>query len=101
MHQKIGIKFKNDYEIKIQNVVASGDVGFKLNLNELAFKVKYSEYNPEQFPGRVYKPPDFEPSFLLFNTGKIVCTGAKSEKEIVEATQTLIARLIKLKQTDV
>ncbi len=94
--KKINIEFKKEYEMKIQNVVASGDVGFKLNLDELAFEVKYSEYNPEQFPGLVYKPPDLNPSFLLFNTGKIVCTGARSEEELVEATQVLIARLKEL-----
>jgi transcription initiation factor TFIID TATA-box-binding protein len=94
--KKMNIEFKKDYEMKVQNVVASGDVGFKLNLDELAFKVRYSEYNPEQFPGLVYKPPDLNPSFLLFNTGKIVCTGARSEEELVEATQVLISRLEEL-----
>ncbi len=92
--RKLGITFIKEPEIKIQNVVASGKIGFKINLDDLAFQFKNSEYNPEQFPGLVYKPQRSNVSFLLFNTGKIVCTGAKNEKEIIEEREELI-RILK------
>lgn len=91
----IGIKVKGDTGIEVQNMVASGDVGGKLNLNEIIFKFENTEYDPEQFPGLVYKLPNSHITFLLFGTGKIVITGAKSEKEIVESVYILRDQLIK------
>jgi transcription initiation factor TFIID TATA-box-binding protein len=91
----IGIKVKGDPGIEVQNMVASGDVGGKLNLNEIIFKFENTEYDPEQFPGLVYKLPNSHITFLLFGTGKIVITGAKSEKEIVASVYELRDQLIK------
>ena len=54
----IGLKVKGDTNIVIQNMVASGSVGGKLNLNEIVFKFEDTEYEPEQFPGLVYKLPE-------------------------------------------
>src|SRR3989339_1938582 len=53
--EKIGIKITIKPEINIQNIVASGSVGMDLNLNVLAMKLENTEYEPEQFPGLVYK----------------------------------------------
>jgi len=82
--EKINIEVKGKPEIEVQNMVASGSVGGKLNLNEIVFKFENTEYEPEQFPGLVYKliasPVLSNITFLLFGTGKIVITGAKSEK---------------------
>ncbi len=91
--KKVGIKFTQKPDIKVQNVVASGDIGEKLNLIDLAFKLKTAEYEPEQFPGLVYKVPESHITFLLFGTGKIVCTGAKNEKEIKKAINELVKTL--------
>ena len=88
-----GIKFEGKPEYEIQNVVASGDIGVRLNLVDLAFKLKTAEYEPEQFPGLVYKVPESHITFLLFGTGKIVCTGAKNEKEISKAIDELIVTI--------
>ena len=74
-------------------MVASGDIGMKLNLNTLAFKLENAEYEPEQFPGLVYKVPSSHITFLLFGTGKIVCTGAKNEGEIISAVNKLVKTL--------
>ena len=95
--EKIGIKIKIKPEIKIQNMVASGAVGMDLNLNVLAMKLPNTEYEPEQFPGLVYKLPEARATFLLFSNGKIVCTGTKSEKEVHEALDKLIINLKKVK----
>ncbi len=98
--EKIGIKIKIKPEINIQNIVASGSVGMDLNLNTLAMKLKNTEYEPEQFPGLVYKLVDSEirATFLLFSNGKIVCTGTKSEKEVNNALEKLIASLKKIEK---
>ncbi len=95
--EKIGIKIKIKPVINIQNIVASGSIGMDLNLNTLAMKLKNTEYEPEQFPGLVYKLKEAKATFLLFSNGKIVCTGTKSEKEVHAALDKLIVNLKKVK----
>lgn len=95
--EKINVKITEKPEIKIQNIVASGTVGMDLNLNTLAMKLDNTEYEPEQFPGLVYKLPEAKATFLLFSNGKVVCTGTKSEQEVHEALDKLIEHLKKVK----
>ena len=95
--EKIGIKITIKPEIKIQNIVASGSVGMDLNLNTLAMKLENTEYEPEQFPGLVYKLAAAKATFLLFSNGKVVCTGTKSEKEVHAALDKLIENLKRVK----
>ncbi len=95
--EKIGIKITIKPEIKIQNIVASGTVGMDLNLNTLAMKLDNTEYEPEQFPGLVYKLPEAKATFLLFSNGKVVCTGTKSEEEVHIALDKLIENLKKVR----
>ena len=94
--EKINIKIKIDPVIIIQNMVGSGSVGMDLNLNVLAMKLDNTEYEPEQFPGLVYKLPAAKATFLLFSNGKIVCTGTKSEQEAHKALDMLIENLKKV-----
>ncbi len=94
--EKINIKIKVKPVINIQNIVASGTVGMDLNLNVLAMKLSNTEYEPEQFPGLVYKLPEAKATFLLFSNGKVVCTGTKSEKEVHVALDKLIVNLKKV-----
>jgi len=94
--EKINIKIKIKPEINVQNIVASGSVGMDLNLNVLAMKLDNTEYEPEQFPGLVYKLPAAKATFLLFSNGKIVCTGTKSEDEVDESLGILIEHLKKV-----
>ena len=96
--EKINIKIKIKPKINIQNIVASGSVGMDLNLNVLAMKLENTEYEPEQFPGLVYKLPQAKATFLLFSNGKIVCTGTKSDKEVDEAVDKLIENLKKIRK---
>ena len=96
--EKINVKIKIKPKINIQNIVASGSVGMDLNLNVLAMKLENTEYEPEQFPGLVYKLPQAKATFLLFSNGKIVCTGTKSEGEVNEALDKLIENLKKIKK---
>ncbi len=94
--EKIGIHIKIKPIIKIQNIVASGSVGMDLNLNSLAMKLDNVEYEPEQFPGLVYKLNAAKATFLLFSNGKVVCTGTKSEEEVHKALDMLIVNLKKV-----
>ncbi len=96
--EKINVKIKGEPEVKIQNIVAAGSVGMDLNLNVLAMKLENTEYEPEQFPGLVYKLPEQKATFLLFSNGKVVCTGTKSEEEVNKALDKLIENLNKVKQ---
>lgn len=95
--EKINVKIKQYPEVHIQNIVAAGSVGMDLNLNVLAMKLDNTEYEPEQFPGLVYKLPDQKATFLLFSNGKVVCTGTKSEEEVNRALDKLIENLKKAK----
>ena len=95
--EKINVKITIKPEIKIQNIVASGSVGMDLNLNVLAMKLENTEYEPEQFPGLVYKLAAAKATFLLFSNGKVVCTGTKSEKEVHAALDKLIENLKRVK----
>ncbi|MBD3361930.1 TATA-box-binding protein [Candidatus Woesearchaeota archaeon] len=95
--EKINVKIKQVPEFQIQNIVAAGSVGMDLNLNVLAMRLDNTEYEPEQFPGLVYKMPEAKATFLLFSNGKIVCTGTKSEQEVHVALDKLIEKLKKVK----
>jgi len=95
--EKINVKVTIEPKINIQNIVASGMIGMDLNLNALAMKLDNTEYEPEQFPGLVYKLKEAKATFLLFSNGKIVCTGTKSEEEVHKALDKLIENLQKVK----
>ena len=94
--EKIKIKITIEPKINVQNMVASGSIGMDLNLNELAIKLQNTEYEPEQFPGLVYKLQGTRATFLLFSNGKIVCRGTKSEEKLHEAVDKLIQNLEKI-----
>jgi len=88
--KKVDIDIKVEPILKIQNLVGSGELGFDLNLNVIAMKLHNVEYEPEQFPGLVYKIKNpFHASFLLFSNGKIVCTGTKNEDEMKQCLEQL------------
>ncbi len=93
--EKIGIKIRVKPIIRVQNMVASGSIGMDLNLNKLAMTLDNTEYEPEQFPGLVYKLDGTRATFLLFSNGKIVCTGTRSEDKLHEAVDKLIVVLKK------
>ena len=70
---------------KIENVVASVILNQRLDLDEIAATMPNVEFDPEQFPGLVYRLKKPKTATLIFNSGKMVCTGAKSEKEAKRA----------------
>ncbi len=66
----------------IVNLVASADLKATLDLYNLAITIPTIEYEPEQFPGAILKLKEPKVSMLLFKNGKVICSGASSEKEI-------------------
>jgi transcription initiation factor TFIID TATA-box-binding protein len=91
--RKIGVKVTEKPRINVQNIVASGTVNLKLNLNALALELENTEYEPEQFPGLVYKLATPNATFLLFSNGKLVCTGTKNRAELDNAKKILLKNL--------
>jgi transcription initiation factor TFIID TATA-box-binding protein len=77
-------------EIKIENVVATTSVGRDLDLKAIALALDNAEYEPEQFPGVVYRIKKPKTATLLFRSGKLVCTGAKSIEDVHLAIKTVI-----------
>jgi len=81
--------------IDIVNVVASATIDQKLDLNEITKKFPDVEYHPEQFPGAVFRLKSPKTATLLFTSGKMVCTGSKSEEMAVLAVNTVVKKLRK------
>ena len=81
--------------IEIVNVVASASVDQKLDLNDITKKFPDTEYHPEQFPGLVFRLKNPKTATLIFRTGKMVCTGSKSEALAVKAVNMVVAKLRK------
>lgn len=76
-------------ELKIQNIVASANLGGAIDLEKSAYDLEKTMYEPEQFPGLIYRMPKPKVVILLFASGKLVCTGAKHEQDVYEAVSKL------------
>src|SRR4030067_2538342 len=76
-----GIQITEKPVVKIQNIVASAELGGEIDLESLVYKLGRVMYEPEQFPGGVYRMPDPKVVFLIFSAGKLVCVGAKEEEQ--------------------
>jgi len=91
-----GIIITGKPEIKIQNIVASGSLGGPVDLEGLCQQARVGGnlmYEPEQFPGAMYRMESPRVVFLIFSAGKIVCVGTKKEEEVYEAVEKLQLRL--------
>ncbi|WP_456365914.1 TATA-box-binding protein [Thermococcus sp.] len=95
LKRKVGTKFTKPPKIDIQNMVFSGDIGMEFNLDAVALSLPNCEYEPEQFPGVIYRVKQPKAVILLFSSGKIVCSGAKSEGDAWDAVKKLIRELEK------
>jgi transcription initiation factor TFIID TATA-box-binding protein len=93
--KKLGVKVHKDLDIVVQNMVATADLGGELNLDEVAvaFGLENVEYEPEQFPGLVYRVKEPKVVMLLFGSGKIVCTGGRNTEDVSIAVQNLSEKL--------
>jgi transcription initiation factor TFIID TATA-box-binding protein len=87
--KKSGIIIISKPELKIQNIVASGVLGGMADLEKAAYTLEHTMYEPEQFPGLIYRMVDPKVVILLFASGKLVCTGAKKEEDVYVAVEKL------------
>ncbi|MHA1294206.1 MAG: TATA-box-binding protein [Candidatus Helarchaeota archaeon] len=94
--KKHGAKVTSEPEIKIQNIVASGDLNLRLNLDLMSISLERALYEPEVFPGLIYRMQTPKVVFLIFASGKIVCVGAKSETDVQQAVQQLLEEIEEL-----
>ena len=84
---------KSPYDVEIQNVVASATLDQKINLLDIMKVFRNVEYRPKQFPGLVFRLKRPKTATLIFGSGKMVCTGAKSEKQARSAVMKVVREL--------
>jgi transcription initiation factor TFIID TATA-box-binding protein len=98
----LDIEVPEDPEITVQNIVTSADIGQSLNLNAIAIGLGLEniEYEPEQFPGLVYRIDDPDVVALLFGSGKLVVTGGKEPADATRAVERIVDRLTDLDLLD-
>ena len=84
---------KVEASINIENVVASATLNQKVDLNAVVKGNPGVEYRPDQFPGLVFRLKRPKTATLIFNSGKMVCTGAKKEQDVYEAVSKLHKKL--------
>ncbi|MDH5770959.1 MAG: TATA-box-binding protein [Candidatus Bathyarchaeota archaeon] len=87
--KKSGIIIIGKPELKIQNIVASANLAGLIDLERSAYSLGRTMYEPEQFPGLIYRMDVPKVVILLFASGKLVCTGAKKEEDVYEAVTKL------------
>ena len=87
--RKGGIDVRNEPTVVVQNIVASASLGGKVHLEEAARQLPKSMYEPEQFPGLIHRMAEPKTVILLFASGKLVCTGARTESDVYRAVNNL------------
>lgn len=92
--KKSGVKIKSEPKVQVQNIVASFDFGREFDLERIARSFENTEYEPEVFPGLVFRLEEPKTVVLLFVSGKGVCAGAKSMADIKKAALA-ITKLLK------
>jgi transcription initiation factor TFIID TATA-box-binding protein len=79
--------------IQVENMVASSDIGQELDLESLAEDLTVSEFNPDKFPGLVYRSQEPKATTIIFRSGKVVCTGANSVDDVTAALEQVFDEL--------
>lgn len=93
---RLGIEVEPTFEVK--NIVLVGDLEQIFDLNHLVIwlGLENTEYEPEQFPGVIYRPQDVPSVFLIFGSGRVVVTGAASAEIALEGFEELKSELAEL-----
>ncbi len=87
--RKEGIKIKKNAVVTIQNIVSSINLGGRVSIEKVARTLPRSMYEPEQFPGVIHRMLDPKVVILIFASGKLVCTGGKTEKDVYRSVNQL------------
>ena len=93
--RKTGVKIPGPTPFEVQNIVASADIGHSVNLTSVVISLGLDrvEYEPEVFPGMVYRLDDPKVVILLFGSGKLVCTGARRPEDVEKAVEKITEEL--------
>ncbi len=86
-------KKRVNLSFKVENIVASANLNVELDLFNIAMDVDNVEYEPEQFPGAIMRLKELGTTLLLFKNGKVICSGAKSEKQIAQSIKRAVELL--------
>lgn len=88
-----GIVITSKAEITIENIVASASLGGKIDLEKASFTLRRTMYEPEQFPGLIYRMDEPKVVILIFASGKLVIVGAREEGDVRGAVGKLKEQL--------
>jgi len=80
--REAGFIIKDDPSVEVQNIVASADILSKVDLEAAADILDNIMYEPEEFPGAVYRMDEPKVVILIFSSGNLVITGAKTEEQV-------------------
>lgn len=95
--RKEKIKIKKDTVVTVQNIVSSINLGGRIHVERAARALPRSIYEPEQFPGVIHRMLDPKVVILIFVSGKLVCAGGKTVKDVYQAVNSLHVLLEKEK----
>jgi len=93
MIKTLDLDVPKTYKIQIENIVASAQIPARLDLDKIAFELENSEYEPNQFPGLVYRMKDPKAALLLFGSGKVICTGIRKIEDVEYAMEFVFKKL--------
>ena len=100
--ERVGFKPNEFVDFKVQNIVGTADMGFPVRLEGLVYAHSaFASYEPELFPGLIYRLVSPRVVFLIFVSGKIVITGAKKESDLSAALTKLHPVLMEFKKAQV
>jgi len=87
--KKLGIIILSKPDFKVVNIVASASLGGKVDLEKTVVTLRKAMYEPEQFPGLIYRMDEPKVVILIFASGNLVVTGAKVEQDVYDAVHKL------------
>jgi transcription initiation factor TFIID TATA-box-binding protein len=87
--KKCGIIILSKPSFEVVNIVASASLGGKVDLEKTVITLRKTMYEPEQFPGLIYRMDEPKVVILVFASGSLVCTGAKKEQDVYDAVHKL------------
>ena len=90
----LNFPMNKETEPKLQNIVSTANLGCQLKLRQIALQARNAEYNPKRFAAVIMRIREPKTTALIFSSGKMVCTGAKSEEDSKKASRKY-AKIIK------
>ncbi|QMU53471.1 MAG: TATA box-binding protein [Nitrosopumilus sp.] len=87
--RKAKIKIKNKPKVKIQNIVSAINLESRVNIEQAARTIPRSMYEPEQFPAMIHRMLDPKTVILIFATGKLICVGARHERDVYRSVNQI------------